>query len=319
MNILVVQNRMGIGDLVIFMPFIEAIAKKYNVPVTCLVKKSSKANEIFKENRFIKNFIFLDRESRKGSHDGISGSFKLVSELRSHKFDKIFILNSSLRFYIISKLAGIKEIFQYPLLKKNKQHIIIAAQKFLKDKLDVHVESNPIIEISKENLILSRKKFNIDPDKVNILLGIGGSGPTKRVPARIIIKIMELINQNYNCIFYLATGNNEEEKLILNEILNSNYKDKCKPLNDLPIYEILPIIKNCKASICNDSSFSHLSAALCLPTIVMMTDTPLIYGSYSPRMYPIIPDGEKTVTHNTLGKNKINPIKVFTKFKEIIN
>ena len=46
MKILVVQNRMGIGDLVIFMPFIEAIAKKYEVPVSCLVKENSKANEI---------------------------------------------------------------------------------------------------------------------------------------------------------------------------------------------------------------------------------------------------------------------------------
>ena len=38
MNILVVQNRMGMGDLVIFMPFIEAISKNYKVPITCLVK-----------------------------------------------------------------------------------------------------------------------------------------------------------------------------------------------------------------------------------------------------------------------------------------
>ena len=56
-----------------------------------------------------------------------------------------------------------------------------------------------------------------------------------------------------------------------------------------------------------------------MPTIVLMTDTPLVYGSYSPKMYPIIPDGEKTVTHNTLGKDKINPRKIFLKLKEIIN
>ena len=33
MNILVIQNRMGIGDMVIFLPFIEAIAKKYKVKI----------------------------------------------------------------------------------------------------------------------------------------------------------------------------------------------------------------------------------------------------------------------------------------------
>ena len=50
-----------------------------------------------------------------------------------------------------------------------------------------------------------------------------------------------------------------------------------------------------------------------------MCDTPLMYGSYSPNMYPIIPDGEKTVSHNTLGKDKINPDKIYEKLISIIN
>ena len=50
-----------------------------------------------------------------------------------------------------------------------------------------------------------------------------------------------------------------------------------------------------------------------------MADTPLIYGSYSSIMYPIIPDGESTVTHNTLGKDKINPDKIFNKLISIVN
>ena len=107
MNILVVQNRMGMGDLVIFMPFIEAISKKYKVPITCLVKKNSKANEIFQDNEFIKEFIFLERGNGKGDHDGITGSIKLISKLRKYNFDKIFIFNSSLRFFLISKILHI--------------------------------------------------------------------------------------------------------------------------------------------------------------------------------------------------------------------
>ena len=50
-----------------------------------------------------------------------------------------------------------------------------------------------------------------------------------------------------------------------------------------------------------------------------MTDTPLLYGNYSPKMHPIIPDGETTVTHNTLGKEKINPEEIFNKLKNILN
>jgi heptosyltransferase-2 len=50
-----------------------------------------------------------------------------------------------------------------------------------------------------------------------------------------------------------------------------------------------------------------------------MADTPLIYGNYSSKMFPIIPDGEETVTHNTLGKDKINSKKIFDKIIEITN
>ena len=81
----------------------------------------------------------------------------------------------------------------------------------------------------------------------------------------------------------------------------------------------MPIIKNCNLSISNDSSFSHLSAALGVKTITLMADTPLIYGNYSSNMFPILPDGEKIVDHNTLGKEKINSEKIFNKFVEITN
>ena len=164
-----------------------------------------------------------------------------------------------------------------------------------------------------------KSKFRISNDQKNIFLGIGGSGPTKRIPATTFIKLIRLTSNIYKSKFFLATGKNKEEQEILKEILNTEFKDKCVPLDDLSINETLPIIKNCDVSICNDSSFSHLSSGLGINTIVLMADTPLVYGNYSPRMYPIIPDGESTVTHNTLGKDKINPDKIFIQLKKILN
>ena len=83
--------------------------------------------------------------------------------------------------------------------------------------------------------------------------------------------------------------------------------------------EILPIIKNCNISVCNDSSFSHLSSGLGIKTIILMADTPLLYGNYNPRMFPIIPDGEDTVSHDTLGKDRINPKKIFEQLNKILD
>jgi len=36
-------------------------------------------------------------------------------------------------------------------------------------------------------------------------------------------------------------------------------------------------------------------------------------------MYPIIPDGEATVSHTTLGKDKINPEKIYNQLISIIS
>tara|TARA_B110000305_G_scaffold7209_1_gene7126 strand:- start:1238 stop:1747 length:510 start_codon:yes stop_codon:yes gene_type:complete len=165
----------------------------------------------------------------------------------------------------------------------------------------------------------TKSKYKIDDSEKNILLGIGGSGPTKRIPAKIFIDFMGLATQKYKCRFFLATGKNNEEQKILHEILSTTHKDKCYALDDLSLNEILPIIKNCNISICNDSSFSHLSSGLGIDTIVLMSDTPLLYGSYSSRMYPIIPDGENIVTHDTLGKDRINPNKIFEQLNDILN
>jgi heptosyltransferase II len=320
MKILAIQNRMGIGDTVIFLPYLEAISKKFNIPVSILVKKNSKAEQFLNQTNYIDKIIFLERGSQKeDGHDGITGSIRLAQDLKKYKFDKIFIFNSSLRFNLIAKLSNIKEIYQYPLFKKTNQHITQPAKTLIKERLGVEVFGNPKIQISNNLIEKAISKFDIDNKNLNILLGIGGSGPTKRIPSKTFLLVMEKINSVKKCKFFLATGTNEEEQKILNEIMNSKFKDYCVPLDNLSISETLPVIKNCDVSICNDTGFSHLSSALGIKTITLMADTPLIYGSYSSNMYPIIPDGETTVSHDTLGKNKINPEKIYNQLISIIN
>ena len=319
MKILAVQNRMGIGDTVIFLPFIKALSRKFNSPISLLVKENSKADQFLYQTNYIDEIIFLDR-SEKNFRNGIFlRNINLIKKINKYNFDKIIIFNSSLRFHLIAKLSKIPKIYQYPLFQKTGQHIVDVPRKFIKDKFDLNVNDDPEIQINDLLISESIKKFKIDKNTINILLGIGGSGPTKRIPANTFLKVMERYSETKKCRFFLATGKNDEEQIILNEILKSKYKDLCVPLDNLSIKETLPIIKNCNISICNDSSFSHLSAALGIKTITLMADTPLIYGNYNSKMFPILPDGETTVSHDTLGKEKIDPQKIFNKIIEIID
>ena len=320
MKILVVQNRMGIGDTVIFLPFIKALSKKFNSPISLLVKENSKADQFLYQTSYIDEILLLEREKKTDDkHGGFLGSINLIKDIKKHNFNKIIIFNSSFRFYLIAKFSNIPEIYQYPLFQKKHQHITETPKKFIKDKFNLDVTEDPEIQINHELISLSSKKFQINKDDVNILLGIGGSGPTKRIPAKTFINVIKMMSEKKKCKFFLATGKNNDEQLILNEILKSKYKDLCVPLDNLSIKETLPIIKNCNLSICNDSSFSHLSAALGIKTITLMADTPLIYGNYSSIMFPVIPDDEETVTHNTLGKEKISPQKILNEIAKILN
>jgi len=319
MKILAIQNRMGIGDTIIFLPFIKAISKHYNTPVSILVKKTSKAEEFLYETDYIDQILNLERDNKNGHHDGIIGSINLIKELSKHKFDVVFIFNSSLRYNIISKISGIKKIYQYQLFKKKNQNLITAAKNLIKKELSLNVEENPEIYVSKNLIKQAAITFEINKKQTNILLGIGGSGPTKRIPAKTFLKVIEEILKIKDCKFFLATGKSLEEQNILSELINSDFKDKLISLDNLSIKETLPIIKNCDVSICNDTSFSHLSSALGIETITLMADTPLLYGNYSSKMHPIIPDGVETVSHNTFGKDKINPNKILDKLKNILN
>ena len=321
MKVLVIQNRVGIGDMVIFLPYIEAISKYFNTPVSLLVKENTKILEFLSSNTCIGQIIILERNDKNkfGKHYGLKGVLNLAFDIKKHNFDKVFIFNSSFRYTLIAKLARIKNIYQYVLFDKKNQNIIETAKLFIKKTINVEVENNPIISINSNEVIQAQNKYKISNEDINILLGVGGSGPTKRVSPEKFLEFIKLCNDKLRCKFFLAAGANEIEEKIVNQILNSEFKNKCVTLNKLKISETLPIIKNCNIAICNDTSFSHLSAALGIQTIVLMTDTPLLYGNYSPRMHPIMPDGETTVTHNTLGKDQINPKSIFDKMKDLLN
>ena len=80
------------------------------------------------------------------------GSYNLARDLRQYNFDKVFIFNSSFRFNLIVRVAGIKDIHQYPLFTKKNQHVIEAAKELLKKNLDLNVESNPEISINNQSV-----------------------------------------------------------------------------------------------------------------------------------------------------------------------
>ncbi len=314
MKVLVIQPKIGMGDMIIYLPYIQAIYKKFDLPVSILVKKNSRADQILEEDQCVNEIIFLKRtQDNSGEHDGIIGFFRLVKELRSKKFDKVFIYSSSLRYYLISKLAGINNISQYPLFRK-KDNIVTSAKIFTENEISKIISSQPTIEIDKNKL------KNLDKNYKHICLGFSASGPTKRWDLKNYIKLCEKLNDSFKCKFYLAGGKND--KKMLEQIINSGIGSNCISFEDLTIKETMPIIKNCDLYIGNDTGWLHISSGLGVRCLALFMDSPVIaYGKYSKNISVIIPDGEteESTTHDTLGKDKISFEKVYNKAIDLLN
>ena len=131
MKVLILINKVGLGDCIIHLNYIHEISKKYEKPVSILAKENTRAKDLFQDDPHIKEVITLDRlEDETGSHDGLNGFIKLIKDIKEKKFDKVFIFNSSVRYFLVCKFAGIKKIAQYPLFKK-KANMLSIQQKFL--------------------------------------------------------------------------------------------------------------------------------------------------------------------------------------------
>ena len=315
---LVIQPKIGMGDMVIYLPYIHAISKKYQKPVSILVKENSRAKQLLAEDKHIKEILILDRTKKNtGAHDGLSGFLKLSKDLKFKKFDKVFIFNSSLRYFLISRMAGIKNISQYPLFRK-KDNVVTSAKIFTENELGEIVSTQPELKISDDKFNKAKQKFS--NDFKHICLGISASGPTKRWDIKNFIKLCININARTPSKFYLAAGNNDKD--LIDQFFNSELSNNCISFKDLKISETLPIIKNCNLYIGNDTGWLHISSALGIKCLAIFMDSPVqAYGKYSKNIDVIVPEGEteETTTHDTLGADKIPFEKVFNKSIELLN
>jgi len=307
MKILCINARKGIGDQVLFTSYIQAISKKFKTPVSLLAKDNSKAKDLFADDNHINEIIILEKEM-----DGVGGMLKLTKDLKKRNFDKIFIFNSSLRYNLIARLAGIKSINQYPLFR-SKDNVVLSAKIFTEDIINKVVSTEP-------NLIIKKTDNNLDKNFKHLCLGVSASGPTKRWDISNYIKLAEKINEKIKCKFYIAGGKNDID--LINKFKNSNVGKNSFSFEKMTIKESLQIISDCDLYIGNDTGWAHISVALKVKALTIFCDSPVAaYGSYSSKMITVEPEGvlKGATTHDTLGKDKISFDEVYNKSIQMLN
>lgn len=302
-NILVFQNRPGIGDAVIFLSSIHVIAKKNKLSSVFLItKERSRSKDLLRDDRYIKNILYSDPVKTIK----ILKYFYLWRNLKKIKFKKAYIYHYSLGHYILCKILGIKQIYHYGFIKKNEnisKKIYLTTLKWFKIK-----------KFNSTSKIFLKKKTN--NNKNNIIIGIGSSGLSRRWDLSNFIELIKLINKK-KYKFYLVAGKNEEGDA---NILVNKLKNQCNifSLCSENIYDVLGYIKQSKIYLGTDSAFMHISAALGVKSFGLFGDTPTNYAEYSKKIFPIIPPGYTAITHNSNAMSKISVEHVYNKVKKFI-
>ena len=310
---IVIIKSKGIGALCILISNIHAISQKIHSQVTILAQKSTNARAIFKNDPHVKEVIELNDIE-------IKSFFGIIKKIKPKKFRQSYIFSDSVRFYLISKMAGIKESFQYRLFSKKGKNFFRTAKEFTENIFKTKINPQSKIYVNQIEIEKAKKKYNITEDTKNIVCGITASGPTKRWDISNYIKLFEKLNSKFKCRFFIACGINDEN--LIEQLKNSNIGKNFISFSKMAIDETIPLIGACKYYIGNDTGFGHISAGVGLRSLFLFMDSPpAAYGIYSTNISIIVPEGEtiESCTHDTKGKDKISVDKVSTKAFELIS
>jgi len=278
----------GLGSNLLHLSYCHQISKKFG-PLK-LITLNNKINQILKFDHHFDEVICLDRYYKK-----TKDIFKLASFFKKLKLDQIFIFYPSARYYLASKIAGIKKIHHYPLFKKKKLHLVEAAKKFTEKAINISsCPTETKIYVDKQNLGINKNN-----NFKSIILGIGSSGPTTKWGYEKYISLINYLNESYNLNFYLLCGSNETDDA--NKIINSVHKKNIISLSNKNIEEVLHYINISDLYIGNDSFGHHISSQLGKPSFILLLDSPRAYSDYSKNQFQITPIGYDIdeISHNT--------------------
>ena len=300
----------GLGSCLLHMRYIHEFAKKEG-PIKILTF-SKNLPDALKFDPNVKEVIVVEKFQKK-----LFDIFQLSSFLKTLKLKKLYIFKSSLRFYYASKLAGILTK-SYPFYKKKNLHLVEQARKFTMKNLKLaNCETETRLFVNEK--ILNDTKKIMQKDRKNILIAPSSSGPTTMWKTSYFVDLMKKLENKLNCFFVIAVDSSEKEEKISNEIVKNFNENKIMVLSNKSISEAMPIIACCNLSICNDTSFQHLSCQLSVPTVILRFDAPSAYTSYSKLQYPILPEGYSEIDHDTRADPTLISVdKVLIKSLELI-
>jgi ADP-heptose:LPS heptosyltransferase len=249
-DIAIFVSAKGIGDIIFHHSFIKSIYNHHKKKIILFVNKSTKADLIFKKNRYIKKVVLIDLR-RPNKIFYLSKIINIAIKLHKFNFEKIYYTGNHRWHKFSFNILSIFKQFRLISFKKDKKLIIPFLESYLK-KINITYYSDFNVDV-KENVSKNFKKKISRRKKLWAFLSIDTSEDQIKIPNTFLIRIIEILKKKYNTIFINTNKQNSHKLNFFNDknIINTS---------SLNIIEIFYIIKRSEVYIGNESGPSNIAA-----------------------------------------------------------
>jgi len=271
-DIAIIIPHKGLGDIIFHNFFIESIYKHHGKKIILFANKSTKANLIYKQNKYIKKIILIDLHRPKI----LFYLFKIINIyglLNKFKYEKIYYTGNHKWHLIAIKILSNLNKIELSYLEDKKRFIIPSLKNYLK-KLDIKYKLNFNINV-KENVSKNFVRKIANNKKPWVFLSIDTSEDQIQIPKNLLIK---MVNKLKNKSVYINTNIKNSSKL---SFLNKNNIIKTNLFN---IIEIYYIIKRSELFIGNESGPAIISSILKKKSIIFLNNNVLKESSKLPHI-----------------------------------
>ena len=299
MKICIFYTSPKLGDLILQLPAIKAIAEKFNTKVSICINAHIGIKNILNEQNYIDDVI--ENYFRRGRYFFLD-LFKLVRDLRKKNYDIAYILEKTKAPALASILAKIKQIYGFGVgsqkffinksfcLSRNDLRYNYTEQsiRFLK-KIDIEVDfKEKFLNLEKVKNLELLKSFKNLP-KPWVCFGVDSTETNRIWPQRNFAALSDsLIEKNLAKTIFVINAQNYEnyfQNIITASKYPNNFVD-CKKFNRK---EIIDIIDFCEYFVGIDSGPSCVAGALKKKTFCIIGATDATLPRFS-TMYKIKSD-----------------------------
>ena len=317
----------GIGDLVWHIVYFKAIAaQSQGGQVTVVAQPSTLVKPFLTHEPWVEEIIEHDHrprrtEKRRGRHAGMIGMWRMASELKQGRFDRIILFSGRISRGLIAALSGIPDRRGYgyrplqrlflnrgPFIGAHRGNSVAAypeASAFAVAHGFAPQWLRPTLEVP------AQAKLSIEPQLAHLprplcALAIGTSETHKQWGVKNFTLLAEQLIARGAGVILLGGPAERELARDIQSMISATAQSALLMLTDAPVYGSAAALQMADVCVGNDTGMVNVAAAVGTSTFVLMGPRPALTHDSNMRM----------ITGSSLGS--ITPEEVLTQIAPLI-